>query len=916
MSREIEYSFVLYNPYKKEDGTDFFYPKKDNADEYNKANIEKKYFNEETLTYTTLSNLCDKGFKPVSQVSQDEYAYNIACLTYTKVVGEDRFEPKLVIIENLLGGGASKKVIASMSALPHRKISEKYAPSLSDEEFLEFINKSVKSKLELWQKKEAESAKLAKEGKLNKPAGGVVVRSLPKKKGEIEISYLEKAQHNLVLGATGSGKSQSIIIPSILSIGTSNASMVVNDPKGELYAKTSPFLKKMGYHVYVLDYLKPESGMCFNQLFLVNEEYKRGLPHYWANIACKELIKMFKIIQNGGKQEKGYELKYFREDSTSFTGSKLPPDLAKYEGDTSRCVKLGAGKNGTYDIYYIKPCGNLDTSVLGELSNLSSKEAISLIREILANSYDQVQKLAEKEKTGSFTDIIYGNNKLKIKQERTIQAAIDILNILSAENVSKYYDAKTKYYENIIEESKQYIDEEEKKKYQESGDEVESSLSSEQLEMCHEKITDFAQKKMNVIEDGELTIDEIIEFLEDSAHDHQIIWKEAESNASSLAGNIAVMVASDDGIGGDKFWTNTAKAVIQALILLVSREAENDNQKHFGSVQNVLSSSSEMGKDDKTDIDRVLNIFDETDIIRTAAYSERIAGDKTKTSIFSSTGEKTSIFSKPPVIDQCSRSDFDPEELVNNKTAIFLIAPGTDDSGNAQYALLSTLFIEQAYSRLNMLLNKTADQTCKRPVYFLIDECANIPSIPNLQDKVTLARSKNIRWTLCFQSFEQIKSKYKEGYATIKENTNCYYLLTTSLDTAKEISDRMGDETIEINSYSTSSNDKGTNSSTNTSTTGRKLMTPQEVMQLKESEALYLMQRQQPYKTHLEMAYKWAIYPWIEQHKVQNVHKSRETSDYGFFRLEWQDLNAAYELANQACLLDDMIFSIFKSIKA
>lgn len=135
------------------------------------------------------------------------------------------------------------------------------------------------------------------------------------------------------------------------------------------------------------------------------------------------------------------------------------------------------------------------------------------------------------------------------------------------------------------------------------------------------------------------------------------------------------------------------------------------------------------------------------------------------------------------------------------------------------------------------------------------------------------------------------------------------------MDTAKEISDRMGDETIEINSYSTSSNDKGTNTNTSTSTTGRKLMTPQEVMQLKESEALYLMQRQQPYKTHLEMAYKWPIYSWLEKNKIVNIHKSRDISDVGFFVPRWEDFNAAYDLENENCLIDDMIFNVFSSMK-
>ena len=201
--------------------------------------------------------------------------------------------------------------------------------------------------------------------------------------------------------------------------------------------------------------------------------------------------------------------------------------------------------------------------------------------------------------------------------------------------------------------------------------------------------------------------------------------------------------------------------------------------------------------------------------------------------------------------------------------------------------------------------------TLSRPVYFLLDEIANIPPIPSLGSKISLARSKNIRFSLIIQSYEQLKQHYKESYDTIRENSNILYILSNNTGTAKEISERIGKMTIEVNSFSNSAQKNGSSSSTSTSIMGRDLFTPQEIMQLKEGSAIYLMQRQQPYLTHLEPLYKWPIYKWLTEHKIENIHIKRQRQKINFFCPDVNKYTIAYESLYKGVLLDRYIYNYF-----
>lgn len=82
--------------------------------------------------------------------------------------------------------------------------------------------------------------------------------------------------HTLVIGATGSGKTQTVILPTVKILAKKGESMIITDPKGEIYEKTSEMLKEKGYQILLLNFRDPQEGNAWNPLSLPYEMYKNG----------------------------------------------------------------------------------------------------------------------------------------------------------------------------------------------------------------------------------------------------------------------------------------------------------------------------------------------------------------------------------------------------------------------------------------------------------------------------------------------------------------------------------------------------------------------------------------------------------------------------------------------------------------
>src|SRR5699024_3729872 len=174
-------------------------------------------------------------------------------------------------------------------------------------------------------------------------------------------------------------------------------------------------------------------------------------------------------------------------------------------------------------------------------------------------------------------------------------------------------------------------------------------------------------------------------------------------------------------------------------------------------------------------------------------------------------------------------------EYFNKPTAIFMITPDYDSS----FHIIASLYIKQLYTELARTANNTKNRKTLREVIFILDEFGNMPAIDDMGNIITVCLGRNIRFNLVVQSYAQLKQKYDKDWETIDGNcANTIYILTTSNETAEEVSKKIGEKTIE--SSSRSGSPTSLSKSQTEGTEGRRLLTADELRRLKEGEMVVI----------------------------------------------------------------------------
>ena len=286
--------------------------------------------------------------------------------------------------------------------------------------------------------------------------------------------------------------------------------------------------------------------------------------------------------------------------------------------------------------------------------------------------------------------------------------------------------------------------------------------------------------------------------------------------------------------GGDKIWENGAVSVLIAVILYVVIELPDDEMKHLGSVQRLIS---ELGRNvqeydpqtrqnvDILPLDVLMNTLPTDHPSRTAWNQLSIAGNqKTIGGFLVTASTSLTLWADPSTCWFTELTDFDMKEVGQKPTIIYLVFPDEDNSFHS----IASIFLHQLYTALVDVANEAGGRL---PVQtnFLLDEFGSIPSIHMFSQKITVSAGRGIRWCLIVQDLEQIESAYKTDYNTIVGNCSCMiYLATNSNKTAKYVSERVGKMTIATKSYSTSTG-KNDNMSVSDGKSGREIMMPDEV---------------------------------------------------------------------------------------
>ena len=289
---------------------------------------------------------------------------------------------------------------------------------------------------------------------------------------------------------------------------------------------------------------------------------------------------------------------------------------------------------------------------------------------------------------------------------------------------------------------------------------------------------------------------------------------------------VTCLIANTTGSGqkSDEFWTNAEKLLYMALIGYIHYEAPEEEQ-NFGTMLEMLN-SMEVREDDEEFKNPVDCLFDELKAKDPEHFAVRqyakykLAAGKTAKSILVSCGARLAPFDIAELREVTSRDELALDTLGDRKTALFLIMSDTDSTFN--------FLISMVYTQLFNLLCEKADDVYggRLPVHVrcLIDECANIGQIPNLEKLMATIRSREISACLVLQAQSQLKSLYKDNADTIIGNCDSRLFLGGSEpSTLKELSQSLGKETIDT--YSTGeSRGRETSHSLNYQKLGRELM--------------------------------------------------------------------------------------------
>ena len=253
-----------------------------------------------------------------------------------------------------------------------------------------------------------------------------------------------------------------------------------------------------------------------------------------------------------------------------------------------------------------------------------------------------------------------------------------------------------------------------------------------------------------------------------------------------------------EGSGGDPFWEKSERLLLTALIAYLHYEAPVEEQ-NFATLLEMLNTMQVL-EDDEEYQNPVDLLFEDLAKTKPNSFAGRqyklykLAAGKTAKSILISCGARLAPFDIQELRDLTMYDELALDTLGDKKTALFLIMSDTDSTFN--------FLISMVYTQLFNLLCDKADDVYggKLPIHVrcLIDECANIGQIPNLEKLVATIRSREISACLVLQARSQLKAIYKDNADTIVGNMDSQIFLGGSEPTTlKDLSEMLGKETID-----------------------------------------------------------------------------------------------------------------------
>ena len=336
----------------------------------------------------------------------------------------------------------------------------------------------------------------------------------------------------------------------------------------------------------------------------------------------------------------------------------------------------------------------------------------------------------------------------------------------------------------------------------------------------------------------------------------------------------------------DPFWEKSETALLEALCLYLINEAPEEEQ-NFSMVMEMIV-AAEPKEDDEDYISPLDQLFielekDKPESLALKQYKiYKQAAGKTAKSILISVGVRLAAFNLESIASLTHYDELELEKMGERKTALFAVIPDNDSTFNFLIGMLYTQLFQMLYYSADIIHHGELPI----PVHFMMDEFANV-ALPDEFDKLLATmRSRRIFVSIIIQNLAQIKALYKDAWESIVGNCDeLYYLGGNEQSTHKFMSEYLGKETLDTNTYGKSSGRNG-NYSTNYQQAGRELLTADEVRLLDNDYALLFIRGELPI---LDKKYNILKHPNVVYTKDGNGQSYEHGKIHGLID-NWQDI--------------------------
>lgn len=296
----------------------------------------------------------------------------------------------------------------------------------------------------------------------------------------------------------------------------------------------------------------------------------------------------------------------------------------------------------------------------------------------------------------------------------------------------------------------------------------------------------------------------------------------------------------------DPFWEKSETALLQALMLYLLHEAPPEEQ-NFAMIMEMLGSAQvkEEDEDYESPLDILfdrLEMRDQDSIAVKQYHIYKQAAGKTAKSILISVGVRLAAFNLPQIAKLTNTDELDLSSMGERKVALFCCIPDADTSLN----YLVGMIYSQLFQTLYYMADRVHGGALPVPVNCIMDEFPNV-SLPNEFEKIlATCRSRSIYCSIIIQNMSQLKALFKDSWESLVGNCDEFlYLGGNEKETHKYVSELLGKETIDTNTYGQTKGKSGSYS-TNFQQSGRELLQPDEVRMLDNQNALLFIRGERP----------------------------------------------------------------------